>query len=57
MKQVQKTIGRLVQRIAGKRRNQASPQPARQVSELDAKSLRHVSGGVGETPDAPNKGW
>ena len=55
MKQVQKTIGRWVQRIAGKRRNEAAVQPARQLSELDAKSLRHVGGGV--SPDTPTKGW
>lgn len=57
MKQVQKTIGRWVQRIAGKRRDQA-PQPVRQISELDAKTLRQIGGGVGEgNPDLPNKGW
>jgi hypothetical protein len=55
MKQVQKTIGRWVQRVAGKRRDDAAVQPARQPSELDAKSLRHVGGGT--TPDTPNKGW
>lgn len=58
MKQVQKTIGRWVQRITAKHRDQAAAQPVRQTSELDAKTLRHVSGGVGEgNPDLPNKGW
>jgi hypothetical protein len=52
MKQVQKTIGRLVQRIAGKRRSEPSTQPAPQPTELDAKALRQVGGGV-----TPNKGW
>lgn len=55
MKLVQKTVGRWVQRIVGKRRDQASAKATRQLSELDAKSLRQVSGGV--SPDTPNKGW
>jgi len=54
MKQVQKTIGRWVQRIAGKTRNDDAVQRARMPSELDAKALRQVSGG---TTDSPFKGW
>lgn len=54
MKQVQKTIGRWVQRIAGKRRDPSIVQPVRQIAELDAKTLRHVGGGTAETP---NRGW
>jgi hypothetical protein len=52
MKQVQKTIGRWIQRIAGKRRSETSTQPAHQPTELDAKSLQQVGGGI-----TPNKGW
>jgi hypothetical protein len=52
MKQVQKTIGRWVQRIAGQRRGDTSTQPARQPTEVDAKTLRQVGGGL-----TPNKGW
>ena len=54
MKQVQKTIGRWVQRIAGKARHDAEAQRARKPSELDTKALRQVSGG---TTDSPYKGW
>ena len=57
MKQVQKTIGRWVQRIAGKSRDQTTAQPARQLAELDAKALRQVAGGTADTPDTPTKGW
>jgi hypothetical protein len=54
MKQVQKTIGRWVQRIAAKTRSETKVQAVRQPSELDAKALRQISGG---TTDAPYKGW
>ena len=54
MKQVQQTIGRWVQRIAAKTRSQTKIQAARQLSELDAKALRQISGG---TTDSPYKGW
>lgn len=57
MKQVKKTVGHWVQRIVGKRRDQVTAQTTRQVTELDAKTLRHVGGGVGDGPDLPNKGW
>jgi hypothetical protein len=57
MKQVQKTIGRWVQRIAGKRRNASAVQPLRQPAELDAQSLRQVSGGDGDAVASPYKGW
>lgn len=52
MKQVQKTIGRWVQRIAGKTRSDTMTPPARQPLELDAKALRQVAGGT-----VPTKGW
>ena len=57
MKQVQKTIGRWVQRFAGKSRSATTVQPARQVSALDAKALRQITGGTGESTQSPNKGW
>ena len=57
MKQVQKTIGRWVQRVAGKRRSEVTVQPARQPTELDAQSLRRVSGGEGGSAQLPTKGW
>lgn len=55
MKQVQKTIGRWVQRLAGKSRTGAQEQRAQQPAELDAKLLRQVGGGDG--PSLPTKGW
>ena len=57
MKQVQKTIGRWVQRIAGKRRSEVAVPPLRQPAELDAQSLRQVSGGEGASTQSPTKGW
>lgn len=54
MKQVQKTIGRWVQRIAGKIPADAQAQAARKPVKLDDQTLRHVSGG---TTDLPVKGW
>ena len=57
MKQVQKTIDRWVQRFAGKSRSATTVQPARQVSALDAKALRQVTGGTGESTQSPNRGW
>ena len=54
MKQVQKTIGRWIQRIAGKTRTDAPAQPTRRPLELDAQSLREVSGG---STQSPYKGW
>lgn len=56
MKQVQKTIGRWIQRFAGKSRGETT-QPARQLAVLDAKALRQVGGGVGEATQLPTKGW
>lgn len=56
MSQVQKTIGRLVQRFAGKVGREAAAQPQKQVAELDAQSLKQVSGGTG-TSQSPTKGW
>ena len=57
MKQVQNTLGRWVQRIAGKSRSQTAAQPARQPAELEAQALRQVSGGTGDPAQSPNKGW
>ena len=57
MKQVQKTIGRWIQRFAGKSRSETTVQPARQLTALDTKVLRQVGGGVGESVQSPNKGW
>ena len=54
MKQVQKTVGRWVQRIAGQRRNESSTLAPRPLVELDSKALRQVSGGTNESP---YKGW
>lgn len=54
MKQVQKTIGRWVQRLAVKSRTDKSVQPARQPAELESTALRQVSGG---TTESPYKGW
>lgn len=56
MKLVQNTIGRLVQRIAGKSRSQTKAQHSQQPAELDAKALRHVSGGTADA-SSPTKGW
>ena len=56
MKQVQKTIGRWVQRLAGKSRTEAAVQPVRQPIELEAQALRQVGGGDGST-QSPYKGW
>lgn len=53
MKQVQVTLGRLVQRIAGKTRSAPSA-PVRRPVELDTRILREVAGG---TTSTPNKGW
>ena len=57
MKQVQKTIGRWVQRIAGKNRSETTGQPVRQPTEIEAQSLRRVSGGDAGSTQTPTKGW
>ncbi len=57
MKLVQKTIGRWVQRLAGKSCTETPLQPARQVASLDPQSLRQVSGGTGASAQTPTKGW
>ncbi len=54
MKQVQKTIGRWVQRIAGKPSAEAPTQVSRKPVKLDDQSLHQVSGG---TTSLPVKGW
>ena len=56
MKQVQKTIGRWVQRLAAKSRTETTAQPERQPFEVDPKTLRQISGGSG-TSTLPTKGW
>ena len=55
MKQVQKTIGRWVQRIAGKTPPQAEARASQRPAELDAQAFRHVAGGNGAS--LPTKGW
>ena len=55
MKQVQKTIGRWVQRLVGKSHTGAQAQRVQQPAELDAKVLRQVGGGDGAS--SPYKGW
>ena len=57
MKQVQKTIGRWIQRFAGKSRSETTAQPARQLTALDSKALRQITGGTGESTQSPTKGW
>ncbi len=60
MKQLQESIGRWVQSLAGKAQARVSVQPARQLEqlvELDAKALRQVNGGVAGSTDMPTKGW
>ena len=57
MKQVHKTIGRWVQRLAGKGRADTLTHPVRQPTELQAPTLRQVAGGTGESAQSPNKGW
>lgn len=57
MKQVQKTIGRWVQRFAGKSRSETTVQPARQVAALDSEALRQVTGGTADSTQSPTKGW
>ena len=56
MKQVQKAIGRWVQRFAAKSRT-ATTQPERQPLEVDSKTLRQISGGMSSSVDSPTKGW
>ena len=57
MKQVQKTIGRWVQRFAGKGRSETTVRPASRLTALDAKALRQITGGTGESTQSPTKGW
>ena len=57
MKQVQKTIGRWVQRFAGKSRSETTEQPASRLTALDAKALRQVTGGTADSTQSPTKGW
>ena len=54
MTQVRNTLGLLVQRFAAKTRREAQVQRPQRPVEIDAKTLRHVSGGV---VDTPTKGW
>ena len=55
MNKVHTTVGRWVQRIAGKNKPQQEQRPAQQPAELDAQALRHVGGGTGAS--LPTKGW
>jgi hypothetical protein len=57
MKQVQKTIGGWVRRLAGNGRTETSLPPVRQPTELTAQTLRQVGGGTAESTQSPNKGW
>jgi len=56
MNKVHTTLGRWVQRIAGKTKPQDNGRDARRPAELDAQTLRHVAGGSGGA-QTPNKGW
>ena len=55
MNKVHTTLGRWVQRIAGKKHSETETRSAQRPSELDAKALRHVAGGNGAS--LPTKGW
>ena len=55
MNKVHTTLGRWVQRIAGKSKPENELRPAQQPAEVDAKALRHVGGGNGSS--LPTKGW
>jgi hypothetical protein len=57
MKKVQSTVGRWIQRIAGKTRVQTPAQRAGRPQEIDARALTQVSGGDIGTTATPNKGW
>lgn len=57
MKQVRNTLGRLVQRLAGKPRAATPTPPAPAPQELDARILAQASGGVGDSPQTPRVGW
>ena len=55
MNKVHTTLGRWVQRIAGKTPPQAEARASQRPAELDAQALRHVAGGNGAS--LPTKGW
>jgi hypothetical protein len=55
MNKVQTTIGRWVQRIAGRNKAPTAARRAQRPTELDAQVLRQVGGGDG--PTLPTKGW
>ena len=55
MNKVHTTLGRWVQRIAGKKHSETETRSAQRPSEVDAKALRHVAGGNGAS--LPTKGW
>lgn len=57
MKQLQESIGRWVQCLAGKAQARTAAQPARRLVELDAKALRQVNGGTISPQGTPTKGW
>ncbi len=56
MNKVHTTLGRWVQRIAGKTQPQNEARASQRPTELDAQALRHVGGGTGSA-QTPNKGW
>jgi hypothetical protein len=57
MKKLQKTVGRWIQRIAGKSRVSAPVQTVPPAQELDSRALARVSGGDGGSTSTPFKGW
>ena len=57
MTQVRNTLGRLVQRLVGKARVQVPGRHVQPPKELDARVVSQVSGGVGESIQAPRQGW
>lgn len=56
MTQVRNTLGLLVQRFAAKTRVETKTQRPQRPVEVDAKTLRHVGGGLGEA-QTPRNGW
>ena len=56
MNKVHTTLGRWVQRIAGRNQPVADVRSAQRPAALDSQALRHVSGGTGAA-QTPNKGW
>lgn len=55
MIKIHTTLGRWVQRLAGKAQSQPQAGTAQRPAELDAQALRHVGGGT--SASLPTKGW